>query len=270
MYSYGIIANDELTKVPQVKHVSEVVLDERHLSKSALRALEVLEFFAANRNPARAIEVAHALSMSPSSADQLLKSMVSRAYLIFDPQRKVYHPSPRLLGFAGMLQETYFGESRLLLLMQDLVERTGYFVSLSTPFGRLMQLIDFVGPSEHLFGRAPGHLFPMLGSVAGAAVLATLPIDTVCELIAQSEDQLGGRATSPDSLLDRLSEVRTNGHAFGGLSEAAEKCSIAVALPRAQFRIQLALSLRGPFEEMKARRWHLAAVIDETIAAHLG
>ena len=43
----------------------------------------------------------------------------------------------------------------------------------------------------------------------------------------------------------------------------------AVALPRAGFGAELALSVRGPTHELKARRWRLAAMIEEAVAARL-
>jgi DNA-binding IclR family transcriptional regulator len=244
--------------------------DERHVSKSALRALEVLEFFAARRRPARATEVARSLGLSPSTADQLLKTLASRAYLILDVRRKLYHPSPRLLGFAALLGRSYFGGDRLEALMRDLVDRTGCTAAISTPLGRLMQLVKFVAPPGHARQNAPGSLFPMFSSASGAAILATWPRSTVRLMVEQSEDQLGDLAGRPDLVLERLREIRADGHAFGGLSEEPERCSIAVALPQAGFGTELSLSLASPAPDLRARRWRLSAIMQEAVAAHLG
>ena len=129
---------------------------ERNLSKSALRALDLLEFFALRRQPARAAEVARSLAMSHSSADQLLKTLASRAYLIFDGSTKLYWPSPRLLGFAATLERSYFGGSNLQQLIQYLVDETGCSVAISTPVGRLMQLTHFLSPPGRIYDRPPG------------------------------------------------------------------------------------------------------------------
>lgn len=269
MYSYNIIDADRGTAVQHHSDISERVLDERHFSKSALRALDVLEFFAVCQRPARAVEVAQSLGLSSSSTDQLLKTLVSRAYLIFDVQRKLYHPSPRLLGFALHLDNTYFGAGRLRLLMKDLMDVAGFPVGISAPFGRWMRLIDFMAPPGQSYGSSAGHLFPLFSSAAGTAILATWPRSSVCSLMEKSEDQVGALAAHPDGFLDSLNVVRANGHAFGGLSESTEKCSIAVALPKAGFGTELALSVRGPTEAMKAKRWRLAAMIEEAVTAHL-
>src|SRR5579862_9935041 len=88
--------------------VSEV---RRNSAKSAARALDVLYHFGAQRKPLRATDIAHAFNLSPSSADQLLKTLVELAYLTFNTRTKLYFPSMRLLGFADMLTRYYGGES---------------------------------------------------------------------------------------------------------------------------------------------------------------
>ena len=268
-YSFGVINGDEPVKIPAVPNISEVLLNERHLSKSALRALDVLDFFADRQSPARATDVAHALGLGPSTADQLLKTLVSRAYLIFDVRQKRYHPSPRLLRFSGFIDKAYYGGHRLQTLMQTLVDATHLSVSVSTPFGRLMQLVDVLNPPDTAYDGAPGHLFSLFNSAAGNALLADWPIRTVRALIAQSEDQLGPLVAYPDKFCRHLNEIRSHGHAFGGLSMEVEKCSLAVALPEAGFGTELSLSLRGPIKWMKENRWRLAAMLEETVSAVL-
>ena len=243
---------------------------ERNLSKSALRALDLLEFFAVRRRPARATDVARSLGMSHSSADQLLKTLASRAYLIFDSGQKLYWPSPRLLGFAATLEQSYFGGNSLQQLMQYLVERTGCSVAISTPVGQMMQLTHFLAPSGLSYDRPSGEIYSLFSSAAGAAILATWPIATVRALIGKSADELGELAKNPDVILASLEEVREDGHAFGGLHPDADTCSIAVALPQSPPNVELTLSLRGSVENMQARRWHFAAVIREAVANYIG
>ncbi|WP_197063595.1 helix-turn-helix domain-containing protein [Novosphingobium malaysiense] len=242
-------------------------MSERNLSKSALRALELLEFFAARRRPARASEVTRSLGLSHSSADQLLKTLASRAYLIFDSTQKLYWPSPRLLAFAETLDESYFGGNRLQMLMQYLVDRTGCSVAISTPVGHVMQLTHFLAPPGKIYDRPPGELFSIFSSAAGAAIMATWPVATVRTLIAEAADELGEMAARADTIIANLAEVRENGHAFGGLHRRADTCSVAIALPQSGVNNELTLSLRGAIPVMEARRWHYAAMLHEAVAS---
>jgi DNA-binding IclR family transcriptional regulator len=270
IFSYRMLELEGFTDVSHLGSGGISLLNERQLSKSALRALDLLEFFAKRKEPARAAEVARSLGMSHSSADQLLKTLASRAYLIFDFSSKLYWPSPRLLGFATTLEKSYFGGNRLQMLAQHLLEQTDCCVSICTPVGRVMQLIHFVAPPGKSYARQPGHLFPMFSSAAGAAILAAWPLATVRALIAEAGDQLGALTTRPDIVLARLSDIREMQHAFGGLSEDADKCSIAVALPRSGHNAELTLSLRGSIADLRSRRWRFAALIHESIASFLG
>lgn len=103
--------------------------DRRSLSRSATRALDVLEYFGVARQPLRAIEIARMLGMQPSTTDQLLKTMVDSAHLVFDARSKTYLPSPRLIGFSGWIIETYGAGEVLRELVRDVQQRTGLLVS---------------------------------------------------------------------------------------------------------------------------------------------
>ncbi len=64
---------------------------KRNLSKSATRALDILEYFAMVGRPLRAREIAQAFDFHASSTDQLLKTMVDSAYLICGRQALLRH-----------------------------------------------------------------------------------------------------------------------------------------------------------------------------------
>jgi DNA-binding IclR family transcriptional regulator len=132
-----------------------------------------------------------------------------------------------------------------------------------------MQLVDFCSPPGQEDVRTHGALYPIFGSATGSALLADWPTTSVRMLIARSRDQLGALASDPDAILERLREVRRDGHAFGGLSYAAEAYAIAVALPGTALGNELIVNLRGPADKMNSRRWYLAATMHEAIACYL-
>lgn len=267
--AYGVFGADNLAVISQSRGVREKLLDDRHLSKSAIRAFELLEFIALRAGPVRATEVAQALGLSPSSADQLLKSLASRAYLIFDSEDKLYRPSPRLLSFSAFLGQSYFGGRNLHALMEHLVEKTDCVVSINTRFGRVMQMLDYKAPHASVFETPTGQLFQLFNSAAGAAMLATWPVATVRRLIEESRDLLGALADQPSVILAHLDEVRENGHAFGGLSSLPEQCGLAVALPKTEQGVELVLALRGSTSHLRANRWRFAALTQEALASML-
>lgn len=132
-----------------------------------------------------------------------------------------------------------------------------------------MQLVDYLAGPDCLAPREPGELFPMFNSAAGAAILAVWPIVTVRQLIDQSADQLGDVTSKPQAILAFLDEVRANGHAVGGFTDAIDECSIAVALPRSAADVELTLTLRGAIDHVKANRWRFAALMQEAFENRL-
>ena len=96
MDSIALLTKQRPSARVRVKRPSE----RRSLSRSATRALDVLEFFGEARRPLRAVEISRVLGMHPSTTNQLLKTMVDSAHLVFDAHSKTYLPSPRLARFS--------------------------------------------------------------------------------------------------------------------------------------------------------------------------
>ena len=92
--------------------------ERRSLSRSATRALDVLELFGEMRRPLRAIEMSKALGLHPSSINQLLKTMVESAHLTFDAHLKTYLPSPRLAQFSAWMLASCGGDEQFRDLLR--------------------------------------------------------------------------------------------------------------------------------------------------------
>jgi DNA-binding IclR family transcriptional regulator len=149
----------------RVKRPSE----RRSLSRSATRALDVLEYFGQARRPLRAMEIAKALDLHPSTTNQLLKTMVDSAHLVFDARAKTYLPSHRLAAFSAWLVESWGGDERLRGLVREVAAATGEIVTLTTPNDLFMQILDVAGPPPTTPPTQRGHRGSGLGSGVGAA-----------------------------------------------------------------------------------------------------
>jgi hypothetical protein len=110
-------------------------------SKSAIRALEVLELFRNSGRRLKAREIARALEIGPSSADQLLKTLVDGAYLHFDPATKLYWPTPRTAALAGGLGTTLGPDTMLERFIEDARNALGRNVNIAISQGMAMQII---------------------------------------------------------------------------------------------------------------------------------
>jgi DNA-binding IclR family transcriptional regulator len=239
--------------------------ERRSLSRSATRALDVLEFFGQVRRPLRAVEIASRLSLHPSTVNQLLKTMVESAHLAFDARTKTYLPSPRLTRFGAWMVETYGSDGRLRGILADIHAATGEIVTLTTPNDLYMQVIDLAGadsPGEFYDSAERGLRVSMFGSAIGMAYLVTQP--------AAEVRRLSERARLPESeldpLMERLARIRSDGYADGPSAEGTV-WSVALSLPESLSKMPLVLGLAGPAERVKAHAAEIAKLLRTTILA---
>jgi DNA-binding IclR family transcriptional regulator len=221
--------------------------ERRNLSRSAIRALDVMEYFGQVRRPLRAIEISKALAMHPSTTDQLLKTMVDGAHLLFDARNKAYRPTPRLAGLSCWVVETYGADERLRRLVRDVHSRTGMIVTLTTPNDLDMQILDLATPIGPQTER--GLRISVFGSVIGSAYLATLQESEIARLAKRARIP----KTEMKRLLQAVGEIRLDGYADGP-SAGSAIWSIAVPLPSDRVPVPMVLGLAGASDRVKPDR----------------
>ncbi|MEW9855119.1 helix-turn-helix domain-containing protein [Novosphingobium sp. M1R2S20] len=220
--------------------------ERRSLSRSATRALDVLEVFGQLRRPLRAVEIARMIDVTPSTMNQLLKTMVDSAHLLFDAQTKTYAPSPRLAAVAAWIAETYEVGGSLSSLLSDVSATSGLVATVTTPNDLFMQIIDLAGPAGA--GGERGLQISLFGSAIGSAFLSTLSDAEVRRLAIRAripESELAG-------ILSVLEEIRQAGHAAGPTT-GSPLWSLAIPLPSSVLRGRAVLGIAGPAEEIEAR-----------------
>jgi DNA-binding IclR family transcriptional regulator len=237
--------------------------ERRSLSRSATRALDVMELFGAMRCPLRAVEIGRALSTNPSTTNQLLKTMVDSGHLFFDARAKTYLPSPRLAEFGGWMSDAYGAGGRLRDLVRDVRMRTGMVVTVSTPNDLFMQIVESAIPAGQTAER--GLRVSVFGSAIGSAYLSMLDRSEVV--------RLAQRARIPDRDIERIVEeteqIRRDGSADGASMDETI-WSLALPLPPCGFSVPLVLGLAGPSDEVRAKLAAFRQVMTEAIGRELG
>jgi DNA-binding IclR family transcriptional regulator len=236
--------------------------ERRSSSRSATRALDVLEAFGNARRPLRAIEIARIVDLTPSTANQLLKTMVDSAHLLFDAQAKTYRPSPRLIDIAAWVAETYGLDSRIHQLMQDVQERTGFVVTVTILNDQFMQIIDLAGPAGA--GGERGLKISLFGSAIGSALLATRDEAEVRRLA----DRARIPAVELPAVLETLAAIRKAGYS-NGPSTRDDIWSIAMALPAGVLGGLAVLGLAGPTAGLKQQVAACTTLMREAIGRWL-
>ena len=232
--------------------------ERRSLSRSATRALDVLELFGRERRPLRGIDIAEALGAHSSSTNQLLKTMVDSAHLTFDGRAKTYLPSARLAAFSAWLWQSYGSDDELRALLEEVHAQTGLIVTLSTASDLFMQLIDLAGPPGG--GGERGLRVSIFGSAIGSAYLAMLEDAEVTRLAERARIP---EAQLPD-ILDSAGRIRGDGFAAGPGS-GPDYWSIAVPIPAQGLRGPSVLGLAGAAALVQPRTTALARTMREAI-----
>jgi DNA-binding IclR family transcriptional regulator len=235
--------------------------ERRSLSRSATRALDVLEHFGQARRPLRAIEIAQALGLHPSTANQLLKTMVESAHLVFDARAKTYLPSHRLAQFSGWMVESYGGDERLRGLVRELNSATGEIVTLTTPNDLFMQVLDQAGTGPTGQPTERGLRVSVFGSAVGAAYLSALTDGEIIRLAKRARLP----AAEAADVLASAARIRREGFAEGPSLDGS-MWSIATPLAGEGLPAPLVLGLAGPEERVRASHSRLQGAMRLAIA----
>lgn len=233
--------------------------DRRSLSRSATRALDVLELFGTMRQPLRAVEISKALGTHPSTTNQLLKTMLDSGHLVFEAKGKTYLPSPRLAEFSAWIMASYGAGGRLRDLIDAVHSATGMVVTISTPNDLFMQVIDCAVPDGQRGER--GLSVSLFGSAIGSAYLTMLDDAEVL--------RLADRARVPEAdipaILQDLAQIRQAGFADGATA-GSDYWSMAMPLPMRGLRVPTVLGLAGTRAEVCPRLEELYGIMREASA----
>jgi DNA-binding IclR family transcriptional regulator len=279
LLSHDVLAPNETINLNPFARVRERG-EMGDMAKSAIRALDIIEFLARAEKPLRAVEISSALGLSPSSTHQLLKTMMDAAYLIFDPFTKRYHPSPRAANTGTWLAKTCFVPGAMDRLIEAAQRDLGKVIAISASQGSFMQIVELFepGPPEPqsrpawrgLRQESIGVRVPLFGSCTGAAWLATQSDERVLAAARLCRRALGEQGTDSAHILEFVQRVRAQGYAFGGVTANNSSRAIAVAMPPNRDGLVLVMTVSAPTEEAEERREEIARILKENIQCHLG
>ena len=233
----------------------------RSMSRSATRALDILEYFGEARRPSRTIEIARALDMQPSTTNQILKTLVESSHLLFDGRAKTYQPSPRLAGFGSWIVNNYGADLRLGEMLRSVEAETGTIVTISAPNDLYMQILDLTSPRPGLSSAERGMQVSLFGSAAiGDAYLSVLPDREV--------ERLADRARVPSqhlpAVLQKIARARREGFAYGQ-TEDQEFRSMAVPLPAGRTPIPMVIGIADRPERIERNQSTLLNTMQKAI-----
>jgi len=125
--------------------------------RSAIRTLEILEYFQEVKRPIRLKEIVERYDYPASSAADLLKTIVARGYLSFDRSQRVYFPTRQLSDLVNWLPNISFEAGPVKRAMDSLAQATRELIVLATPIDIYVEFCETLQSTHDIqLWRAPG------------------------------------------------------------------------------------------------------------------
>lgn len=213
--------------------------------KSARRTLEVLEFFAERRAPARVKHVSLALNYPQASTSVLLQSLVQLRYLAYDASTRTFAPTLRTSFLGAWLLEEVTGGASILQLMQELAERVEGGAVLGFQTGIHIRYVVKTVARKHWKEPHESTLRPICRVSAGRALLMAKSDAEVGLIVRRVRTEESGPARSIElsSLIHELEACRKRGYAVTHSVVVPEVTTVSSLLPNVSGQPQMALGL---------------------------
>ena len=236
--------------------------------KSALRVLELLEFFAEERRPAAVGVIAQSLGWPQSSTSVLLRCLTESGLFDHDARSGLYAPNVRIALATAWVQEHLYSEHKLLRLMERVRDATGHTVMIGMRRGVHVRYLHVLQATlEGRFEAKTGALRPLYHSAAGKMLLTTLAEREVAMLLRKAN----GLETDParrlefDAVCRDINLARREGYAMSTGTSMPGAAALAVLIPVGREREPMTLSVGGPMRQVQRDRQRLLAVLREAI-----
>ena len=246
--------------------------EETGVVKSAIRTLEILEYFDEVQQPLNIVAVATALDYPPSSAAALLRSLTTMGYLHYNARKRTYVPTDRVPFLGSWINPALFQEAGLPRLMRAIRRRTGQVVVLAARNNDMAQYIHVLNePKAVTHHIRIGQRRALAPSGVGQILLSAMIEKDVKRLY----HRMNAYAKAPEdridvpALLAQLAVVRKRGYAFSRNLVVEGYGMIALSIPLSCTSQPLALGVGGQCEALEAREVEIIQIIREEMRIYL-
>jgi DNA-binding IclR family transcriptional regulator len=232
--------------------------------KTAGRTLDLFETFAKMQTPLSLSDLARALNAPPSSCFNLIRALQARGYLYSVQPRRQLYPTRRLFDVANAIMAGEPWMARIEPVLVQLRDQTRETIILGKRQGdRVVYLNVIEGPQSIRYTARAGDLKPLHSSAIGKALLGTLTLTELAELLEQLPLNRVTEATitDRDALLADLERGRKRGYFVTTGENVADVMAVAatVRLDGDVYGVAIA----GPIHRMEGDlTTHISALTD--------
>lgn len=236
------------------------------LVKSAARALDILDAFAAKRQPMTATEIGAALGYPKSSLSMLLRSLATQGYLSVSGRDQAYFPTLKVARLGDWVAGALIGSERLLDVLDELRSETGETVTLTGALDLQMRCLHaLIGTQPIALQVEEGVRFPIMGTAIGAAWLAAQKPEDSEALIARWAKQEQRSAEDVESIAAAVASTRETGHATAYDAVVPDTGAVAMAIKAGTDEV-LVVAVAGLNSRIHASETEIAASMERLLA----
>ncbi|MEO7664768.1 MAG: IclR family transcriptional regulator [Candidatus Limnocylindrales bacterium] len=214
--------------------------------QSIERAFAVLGALA--DGPIGVTEVAARVSLPKSTAARMLASLEREGAVEQVPGQTDYRLGPRMVSLASGMRDRRGLVAIAHPTLVELAEELGEAAGLSVPDGRTVHYVDQVdSPNPVQVRDWTGARIPMHAVSSGLVFLAQFGASALARFLAQPMERFTPRTmTDGGQLIERLRDIRRDGHAWVREEFAAGIASVAAPIADADGELVAAIHVHGP------------------------
>lgn len=238
--------------------------------KSAMRVLEILEFFKHVRQPRAMSEISAALGYPQSSTTVLLKTLISLGYLNFNRHERLYFPTVKVTSLGEWVPTTLFSSPGILAAMNDVHAATGESVSINTKNDIYVQYVQVIQSVHALrFQVNESELRPMTQSATGWMLMSTMNDKMLDNIIRRANivTQKNGERVDLPAMMEKVRRIRSQGYAATENIPFLGGASICVLLPVTIQGQPVTLGLGGAAERIRQNFDHYLQILQRAAKA---
>lgn len=215
--------------------------------KSAVRALEIFELLAKNKNGLSVVDISKNLNIPQSSASNLVKTLLDSGYLTRDETKK-YVLGVRLIQLGAVAMESLDIGVVAKPILQKLVEKVQetVFLAIRTQ-NEVVYILKIDSNSSVNTTAQPGYHRPLYHTGLGKAFLSSMTkkeqneILSNIDLIAITSHTI----TNKETLIEQLEQFRCQGYSIDDEEGEYGLYCIATTVSNLDKNIEAAISISG-------------------------
>lgn len=240
--------------------------------KSAIRALEILEYFDDVRCPQSIGEIARALSYPHSSATALLRSLRGAGYLQFNARQRTYFPTDRVPFLGSWLNPPLFEQAALPRMMKEIRRRTGQLVVVAALNGDMAQYIHVLNePSAIDLRIRIGQKRPLAATGVGLVLLSAMADDDIRAIFHRINADRTRKAehAAVRTVLPTVNQIRSQGYSFTRNRLFKGVGMLSLAIPTWRASQPLAVGVGGRCQLLEKREAEIVRIMRDAMVSFL-